>query len=272
MQQLQERTDLDAMPAVGWEKEPRPMKQIVTVTQVSKVYNGSAPHTALEDVSLNIAAGEFTAVMGPSGSGKSTLLNLIAGLDRPTQGTVVVDGMEVHRLGEAALARYRRERLGFIFQFFNLLNNLSVLDNVLIPAQLAGMKARESQTRAGDLLTRLGIADKADQYPATLSGGQRQRVAIARALINRPALLLADEPTGALDSRSGEGVMTLLEDLHHEGQTIILVTHDAKLATRYAGRVITLRDGRIVDDAHLAAGASPTARDLLRVTTQEVRQ
>jgi putative ABC transport system ATP-binding protein len=245
------------------------MQELVTLAEVRKVYDGPAAQTALDGISLGIAAGEFTAVMGPSGSGKSTMLNLIAGLDRPTSGTVIVDGREISRLNEAALARYRRDHLGFIFQFFHLLNNLSVLENVLVPAQLAGMRAREAEHRAHDLLAKLGIAEKASAFPVRLSGGQRQRVAIARALINRPALLLADEPTGALDSRSGEDVMSLLSALNGDGQTILLVTHDAKLATRYARRVITLRDGQVVDDARLDASQAPAARDLLRVRMKE---
>jgi putative ABC transport system ATP-binding protein len=245
------------------------MDALVSLAEVRKVYDGPAAQVAVDGVSLEIAAGECTAVMGPSGSGKSTLLNLIAGLDRPTSGTVTVDRREISRLGEADLARYRRDRLGIVFQFFHLLNNLTVLENVLIPAELAGVRAREAERRARDLLERLGIAEKAASFPVRLSGGQRQRVAIARALINRPALLLADEPTGALDSRSGEEVMGLLLALNGEGQTILLVTHDARLAARYARRVVTLRDGRVVDDARLDTTPAPAARDLLRVRMKE---
>jgi len=186
--------------------------------------------------------------MGPSGSGKSTLLNLMAGLDRATDGTIRVDGQDITRLSEAALARYRRARVGLVFQFFNLLNTLTVLDNVLIPAQLAGMNRREACRRAGELLDQLGIADQASKYPARLSGGQRQRVAIARALVNRPALLLADEPTGALDTHSGEQVLDLFRDLNRTGQTIVLVTHDPRLAERCAGRIVTLVDGAVATD------------------------
>jgi putative ABC transport system ATP-binding protein len=224
------------------------MQQLVTLNGVHKIYD---EQTVLSGVSLSIGTGEFAAIMGPSGSGKSTLLNLIAGLDRPTQGTIAVDGQEINRLSEAALARYRRDRVGFVFQFFYLLNNLNVLDNIVLPAQLAGNKGREAQDRARALLAQLGIADKAGEYPVRLSGGQRQRVAIARALINQPILLLADEPTGALDSRNGEEVMQLLHDVNEGGQTIVLVTHDARLAARYARRQITLRDGQIVGDTRL---------------------
>jgi putative ABC transport system ATP-binding protein len=186
--------------------------------------------------------------MGPSGSGKSTLLNLVAGLDRVTGGHIAVEGLEITRLGEAALARYRRARVGLIFQFFNLLNNLTALDNVLIPARLAGIPRRAAETRARELLGQLAITDQAHKYPARLSGGQRQRVAIARALVNRPALLLADEPTGALDTRSGEQVLDLFRDLNDAGQTIVLVTHDPRLAERYAQRIITLVDGAVAKD------------------------
>lgn len=244
------------------------MDSRVELRDVGKLYNGSAPQPALNGVTLDIAAGEFAAVMGPSGSGKSTLLNLIAGLDRPTQGRITVDGVDLGRLSEADLARYRRTHVGFVFQFFNLLNNLTVLDNVLIPAQLAGVKRQTAHMRAQALLEELDIADKARQFPARLSGGQRQRVAIARALINQPTLLLADEPTGALDSRSGDEVMRLVEELHRRGQTILLVTHDAKLAARYAARVITLRDGTVVDDTRLVASPVTLTGDLVRVKVE----
>lgn len=223
------------------------MKQFVELNDVSKVYNGNRSNAALDAVTIGITAGQVTAVMGPSGSGKSTLLNVIGGLDRPTKGSVVVDGADLGRLGEAALARFRRTRVGIIFQFFNLLNNLTALDNVLIPAQLAGVKAGDARRRADDLLERLEITDQRNQYPARMSGGQRQRVAIARALINNPALLLADEPTGALDTRSGDQVLAILRDLNRSGQTIVLVTHDERLASTYAQRVIRLVDGAVVD-------------------------
>jgi putative ABC transport system ATP-binding protein len=224
------------------------MTELVRMTQVTKVYQDSAAG-ALNGVSLEIQEGEFAAVMGPSGSGKSTLLNLIAGLDRPTSGEMAVAGRQLNGMGEADLARFRRDRIGFVFQFFHLLPNLTALENLLMPAQLAGRKG--SEARARDLLERLGIADVANRYPAKLSGGQQQRVAIGRALINRPALLLADEPTGALDTRSGGQVMGLLAEINGEGQTVLLVTHDAKLATRYASRVLSFVDGVVVDDTRL---------------------
>jgi putative ABC transport system ATP-binding protein len=243
-------------------------RELISLTDITKIYRG-AGQTALASVSLTIPTGQFAAVMGPSGSGKSTLLNMIAGLDRPTQGEVQVDGVNVNRLGEAALARYRRAKLGFVFQFFNLLDRLTVLDNILLPAQLVGLKPRVAQERAHILLAQLGIAEKARAYPGRLSGGERQRVAIARALINQPAVLLADEPTGALDSRSGEAVMDMLAQIHRDGQTVLLVTHDAKLAASYASRVLTMRDGRIVDDALLAPPEAQAASDLLRLRNEE---
>jgi putative ABC transport system ATP-binding protein len=224
------------------------MNSLVELTAVTKVYDAAGAASALKNVSLRIPAGQVTAIMGPSGSGKSTLLNLVAGLDRATDGAIRVDGQDITRLSEAALARYRRGKIGLVFQFFNLLNNLTVRDNVLIPAQLAGMAARDADRRASELLDQLGIADQADKYPARLSGGQRQRVAIARALVNRPALLLADEPTGALDTHSGEQVLDLFHDLNGAGQTIVLVTHDPRLAERCAGRIITLVDGAVATD------------------------
>ncbi|HEU5109736.1 MAG TPA: ABC transporter ATP-binding protein, partial [Micromonosporaceae bacterium] len=194
---------------------------------------------------------EAVAVMGPSGCGKSTLLNMIAGLDRPTSGSVVVHGEPVSRLNETKLALFRRRRIGMIFQFFNLLDDLPALDNVALAAQLTGTKAGPARKRALELLDELGIADRRNVYPAALSGGERQRVAVARALMNRPALLLADEPTGALDSRAGEQVMDLLLDLNQIGQTLLIVTHDQRLATRCASRVVELADGRIVRESAL---------------------
>lgn len=222
---------------------------LVELIDVTKIYDAASSQRALDGVSLRIAAGKITAVMGPSGSGKSTLLNLVAGIDRATGGRIVVDGLEITRLGETALARYRRAKVGLVFQFFNLLNNLTVLDNVLIPAQLAGVAAPEAGRRAGELLEQLGIADQARKYPARLSGGQRQRVAVARALVNRPVLLLADEPTGALDTHSGEQVLDLFRDLNSASQTIVLVTHDPRLAERYADRIVTLVDGAVATNA-----------------------
>ena len=179
---------------------------------------------------------------------KSTLLNLIAGLDRPTNGTITVAGKRIDRLTETGMARSRRRQIGMIFQFFNLLDDLTVADNVLLPAQLAGMPAAAARRRCGELLGYLGIDRHARAYPGRLSGGERQRVAVARALMNRPALLLADEPTGALDTASGQEVRTLLAELNADGQTIVLVTHDLTLAESCASRTIELIDGRIARD------------------------
>lgn len=248
------------------------MSALIELTNATKVYDGGGAQVGLSDVTLSIPAGQFAAIMGPSGSGKSTLLNLIAGLDRPTKGTILVDGVNVGSLSEAALARYRRQHLGFVFQFFHLLNQLTVQDNVLLPAQLAGVKAAQARARVRELLDQLSIAEKAGEYPARLSGGQRQRVAIARALVNRPAVLLADEPTGALDSRSGDQVMDLLAEVNRAGQTIVLVTHDAHLAASYASRIISLRDGHIIDDAQMQPPTIHNVSDLMQFQIQEGKQ
>jgi putative ABC transport system ATP-binding protein len=228
------------------------MDTLVQLSNVTKQYDDDAA-PALADVTMNVGHGESLAVMGPSGSGKSTLLNLVAGLDRPSGGEVTVGGERVDKLSETGLARFRRRQIGMIFQFFNLLDDMTVLDNVLLPAQLAGMPAARARARAGELLTALRIGQHKDAYPARLSGGERQRVAIARALVNRPALLLADEPTGALDTATGEEIGELLLDLNSSGQTLILVTHNPDLAARYARRVIEIVDGRVASDA--ATGA-----------------
>ncbi len=245
------------------------MEALVEMTGVSRVFSGGAQTVALDGVTLEIGRGEFTAVMGASGSGKSTLLNLVAGLDRPTSGRVVVDGQDLTRASETELARYRRQKVGFVFQFFNLLSNLTVMENVLVPAELAGMRGSEAKARSVELLEELGIDELRRTFPAKLSGGQRQRVAIARALINRPALVLADEPTGALDSRTGEQVMELLDELNARGQTVLLVTHDVKLATGHGRRVLSLRDGKIVDDARIEARRQTEPAELVRLRVEE---
>ncbi|WP_329120611.1 ABC transporter ATP-binding protein [Streptomyces sp. NBC_01465] len=227
-------------------------EELIEIRAASKKYDSGPP--ALDALDLTVRSGEALAVLGPSGSGKSTLLNLVAGLDRPTEGSVTVGGVRVDRLGEAASAKYRRERIGMVFQFFNLLDDLTVADNVLLPAQLAGMGRSESRARAHELLEYLGIGRHARAYPGRLSGGERQRVAVARALMNRPSLLLADEPTGALDTASGDDVRRLLTELNADGQTIVLVTHDLALSEACATRTIELRDGRLVSD-HVRAVA-----------------
>jgi putative ABC transport system ATP-binding protein len=220
------------------------MSELVRLQAASKQYESAGP-PALDRVDVAVDTGEAVAVMGPSGSGKSTLLNLVAGLDRPTGGTVEVAGENLGRLSERRLARFRRANIGIIFQFFHLLEELTVRDNVLLPAQLAGTPSATAKARAADLLDALGIADKANAYPARLSGGQRQRAAIARALMNRPALLLADEPTGAVDARTGAQVTDVLRDLGRGGQTLLLVTHDRGLADRCSSRTVELVDGRV---------------------------
>ena len=220
------------------------MDILVQLSDVTKRYDHDGA-AALAHVSLEVGPGESVAVMGPSGSGKSTLLNLIAGLDRPTSGAVRVGDERVDMLSETGLARFRRRQVGMIFQFFNLLDDMTVADNILLPAQLAGMPATRARARAGELMAALRIEPHKDAYPARLSGGERQRVAIARALVNRPALLLADEPTGALDTATGLAIGRLLEQLNAAGQTLVLVTHDPALAERYAARTVRLLDGRL---------------------------
>jgi putative ABC transport system ATP-binding protein len=223
---------------------------LIQLRDVTKKYEGDRP--ALAELTLDVRAGEALAVLGRSGSGKSTLLNMIAGLDRPSQGSVTVDGLRVDQMTESASARYRRERIGMVFQFFNLLDDLTVEDNVLLPAQLAGMPHRQARRHATELLASLGVAPHAHAFPGRLSGGERQRVAVARALMNRPPLLLADEPTGALDSASAADVRTLLTDLNRAGQTILLVTHDVTLAQACATRTIELLDGKVFRDQRMA--------------------
>jgi putative ABC transport system ATP-binding protein len=191
--------------------------------------------------------------MGPSGSGKSTLLNMIAGLDKPTEGTVTVAGQRIDNLGEAALARFRARHVGIIFQFFNLLEDLTVEDNVLLPAQLAGVSRRKAKAWVRELLEWMGITEHRDAYPARMSGGQRQRVAIARALVNEPELLLADEPTGALDTATGQEIADLLRELNGAGQTIVLVTHDPVLAQRLAVRTVRIVDGWVATATEVSA-------------------
>jgi len=205
---------------------------------------GGIPVRALRGVDLRVRTGEFVAIMGPSGCGKSTLLNLIAGLDTPTDGEVLLAGESLAGRNEDELARVRRRHVGIVFQFFNLLEGMTVLENVTLPAVAAGSARRRAETRALELLDLLGLADRARFLPGPLSGGQRQRLAIARALANRPSVLLADEPTGALDSAGGAEVLELFRALHDGGQTIVLVTHDENVAAP-AGRVARMHDGRL---------------------------
>jgi len=211
---------------------------------VMRLPSGGRPLTVLDGVTLDVAAGEVVAVTGPSGSGKSTLLGLIAGLDRPTAGSIALDGEEITRLPEDALARLRRDRIGFVFQAYHLIPTLTAEENVAVPLELAGRL--DALARARALLGAVGLGARGHHYPAQLSGGEQQRVALARAVALRPRLLLADEPTGNLDSSTGAAIVDLLLALNHEqGSTLLLVTHDAALAGR-AERVISLRDGRIM--------------------------
>jgi putative ABC transport system ATP-binding protein len=227
--------------------------RIIETRDLEKVYgsNNNAVH-ALRGVDLDIEQGEFVALIGPSGSGKSTLMSILGCLDVPTGGTYALDGRQVENLTGADLAAIRNEKIGFVFQQYNLLPKATILRNVELPMLYAGVPRRERRERALDLLARVGIPDKAGVLPGQLSGGQRQRVAIARALANRPALLLADEPTGALDTKTGEEVLGLFRDLHAQGNTVVLVTHDPGIAAQ-AGRRVELRDGLLLRDWKEAA-------------------
>jgi putative ABC transport system ATP-binding protein len=221
---------------------------LLTVRGVRKTFQAEvAPVRALRGLDLDLGSGEFAAVMGPSGCGKSTLLNVVAGLDIVDEGTITVAGETVTGRDENWLARFRRRHIGIVFQFFNLIDGTTALDNIALPAVIGGMRRRVAETRARDLLDLLGLSDKASAIPAVLSGGQRQRLAIARALVNEPSLLLADEPTGALDSDGGQEVLELFRRLHSDGQTILMVTHSADVAAG-ASRVIRLHDGRLESD------------------------
>ena len=221
---------------------------LIRVEELAKEYRmGSTVVPALCGVDLEIAAGEFVAVMGPSGSGKSTFMNLLGCLDHPSGGRYWLDGQEVSQLSGDELARVRNHKLGFVFQHFNLLARTSALDNVALPLLYGNVPASERYTRAERRLTQIGLAERMDHHPAQLSGGQQQRVAIARALVNDPQLVLADEPTGALDSRTSVEIMALLQQLNREGITIVLVTHEHDVA-HFAGRIISFRDGKVIED------------------------
>lgn len=221
---------------------------LVELQQICKHYtSGQNVVKALDGVDLTIRHGEFLAILGPSGSGKSTLMNVLGCLDKPTAGRYQLDGHPVDSLSTQQLAAIRNQKIGFVFQSFNLLEYASALDNVALPLVYAGVKAKDRRRRATELLTRVGLADRLDHKPNQLSGGQKQRVAIARALINQPQILLADEPTGALNSKAGAEIEALFNELHREGRTIIVVTHDNELAKR-TKRIVTIRDGQVVCD------------------------
>jgi putative ABC transport system ATP-binding protein len=226
----------------------------LTAKGLAKTYSGDGVEVpAVRGVDLDVGEGELVALMGPSGCGKSTLLHLLAGLDRPTAGTVALGGRQVESLSETQWAVVRRREVGFVFQFFNLVQTLSVAENVELPARLVGTSRRDARRRRKELLDRLGVSVRADALPSRLSGGQQQRVALARALVNRPRLLLADEPTGNLDSESAREVVTLVRELASDGQTTLLVTHDPRVAAS-ADRVLQMRDGLVVDEARLEPG------------------
>jgi putative ABC transport system ATP-binding protein len=235
---------------------------VVVARALRKTFEADlAPVRALRGVDLDIDRGEFVAIMGPSGCGKSTLLNLVAGLDTADEGRITLAGEDVTGRSEDDLARMRRRHIGIVFQFFNLLEGMSVLENVVLPAVIAGTPRKQAETRARDLLDLLGLGDKTKDAPGVLSGGQRQRLAIARALANRPTLLLADEPTGALDSEGGHEVLELFKRLHGDGQTILMVTHNQEVAEA-ADRVVRMRDGRIEDDGAPRGATLPQSATL----------
>jgi putative ABC transport system ATP-binding protein len=221
---------------------------MIALQSVTKVFDGKRTATALENVNLRIGKGELVAIIGPSGSGKSTLLNLIGGLDRPTAGEIAIDGENLRELSDDDLTRVRRDKIGFIFQFFNLLPTLNCLENVALPLHLRKWPRKKIDERAKELLELVQLGHRFEHLPDELSGGERQRVAIARALSIYPPILLADEPTGNLDSHTGQEILKLIDDLHARlGSTVLIVTHDLEVANR-CGRTVILRDGRIVED------------------------
>ncbi len=232
---------------------------IIEIDQITKIYQmGNVQVKALDGISLTVQAGDFLAIMGPSGSGKSTLMNILGCLDRPTSGTYLLEGQDVSRMSRDQLAHIRNQKIGFVFQSYNLLTQATALQNVLLPVvyrRNGHISTRERVEMARQILVSVGLTDRDHHKPTEMSGGQQQRVAIARALINSPALILADEPTGNLDSRSGIEIMQILQKLHTEGHTIVMITHDAKNAT-YAEKTVYLKDGKLNGDASSIAEAA----------------
>jgi putative ABC transport system ATP-binding protein len=239
---------------------------VLSTSGLSKEYGkGAALVRAVDDVRLHVAQGESVAIVGPSGCGKSTLLYLLGGLERPTGGTLQLAGERLEQMPESRLARLRRHALGFVFQSYHLIDELTALENVELPALLAGSSPRKARDRATELLEQVGLDDRAQHLPSALSGGQRQRVAVARALANAPFVVLADEPTGNLDSAATTDVLRLFEQLHARGQTLVVVTHDERIAAT-ADRLITMRDGAFVDETKLTGG---TARSVTEIAGLE---
>ena len=247
---------------------------ILEVNSLKKVYTtrlNKIRIEALKNVSFSVEEGEYVAIMGESGSGKTTLLNILASLDRPTSGSIILDRMDLSKVKDASAAAFRRDNLGFVFQEFNLLDTFSVEDNILLPLVLAGMPYRAMKERLTPLAQTLGITDLLTKYPYEISGGQKQRAAVARAVITNPKLILADEPTGALDSKSSDELLALFSDLNHRGQTILMVTHSVKAASS-AGRVLFIRDGEVYHQLYRGENTNEVfyqkISDTLRVLAQ----
>ena len=241
------------------------MNEILSVRNLGKVYKGAVSQEALKDINLSIQEGEFVGIMGPSGSGKTTLLNMISTIDRPTSGEISIGGADPFRLSHDKLAMFRRRELGFVFQSFNLLNTLTVKENIVLPLALDGLQVQEMNRRVGDLAEKLGITSILDKRTYEISGGQAQRTAIARALIHGPKLVLADEPTGNLDSRAAQDVMEMMERRNREDKaTMLLVTHDP-VAASYCNRVIFIKDGQLFNEIHYGESRSSFYQKIINV-------